>query len=437
MTQHATDATFAPTVSPTEERTYAKITTRLIPFLFICYLAAYLDRVNIGFAKLQMSSELKFSETVYGFGAGIFFLGYVLFEVPSNIVLHRVGARLWIARIMITWGLLSGAMVFVTTSTMFYVLRFLLGVAEAGFIPGILLYLTYWYPASRRGRITAIFLAAIPVSSIIGGPISGWILSALSGTHGLSGWQWLFIVETIPSLVLGVVILFYLDDSVAAAKWLSEDEKKIVATNIAKDQQGKEEFSHLAYAFKSGRVWLLGVIYFAIASGIYIISFWVPTIIKQTGVTDPLHIGLLTAVPYIVAIVAMVLTNSHADRMRERRWHTVIPTLLTAAGLAVTALAAHNTVIAMAGLTLAAAGASSCQSSFWTLPANLLAGAAAAAGIALINSVGNIGGFASTFVVGWLTDLTHSTSASLYLFAGLLVVAALLLLTIPKSVINK
>jgi D-galactonate transporter len=437
MTQHATDATFAPTVSPTEERTYAKITTRLVPFLFICYLAAYLDRVNVGFAKLQMSSELKFSETVYGFGAGIFFLGYVLFEVPSNIVLHRVGARLWIARIMITWGLLSGAMAFVTTPTMFYVLRFLLGVAEAGFIPGILLYLTYWYPASRRGRITAIFLAAIPVSSIIGGPVSGWILSALSGVHGLSGWQWLFIVETIPSLVLGIAILLYLDDRVAAAKWLNEDEKKIVATNIANDQKGKEEFSHLSYAFKSGRVWLLGVIYFAIASGIYIISFWVPTLIKQTGVTDPLHIGLLTAVPYIVAIVAMILTNAHADRVRERRWHTMIPMLLTAVGLVVTALAIHDTVIAMVDLTLAAAGASTCQSSFWTFPANLLAGAAAAAGIALINSVGNIGGFASTFVVGWMTDLTHSTSASLYLFAGLLVVAALLMLAIPARVINK
>jgi D-galactonate transporter len=437
MTQHATDATFAPTVSPTEERTYAKITTRLVPFLFICYLAAYLDRVNVGFAKLQMSSELKFSETVYGFGAGIFFLGYVLFEVPSNIVLHRVGARLWIARIMITWGLLSGAMAFVTTPTMFYVLRFLLGVAEAGFIPGILLYLTYWYPASRRGRITAIFLAAIPVSSIIGGPVSGWILSALSGVHGLSGWQWLFIVETIPSLVLGIAILLYLDDRVAAAKWLNEDEKKIVATNIANDQKGKEEFSHLSYAFKSGRVWLLGVIYFAIASGIYIISFWVPTLIKQTGVTDPLHIGLLTAVPYIVAIVAMILTSAHADRVRERRWHTMIPMLLTAVGLVVTALAIHDTVIAMVGLTLAAAGASTCQSSFWTFPANLLAGAAAAAGIALINSVGNIGGFASTFVVGWMTDLTHSTSASLYLFAGLLVVAALLMLAIPARVINK
>jgi len=437
MAQPATDATFATTLSPAEHRTYAKVTARLVPFLFICYLAAYLDRVNVGFAKLQMLNELKFSETIYGFGAGIFFLGYVLFEVPSNIVLHRVGARLWIARIMITWGLISGAMAFVSTPISFYILRFLLGAAEAGFIPGVLLYLTYWYPASRRGRITAIFLAAIPVSSVIGGPLSGWILSALSGAQGLSGWQWLFIMETVPSLLLGVAVLLYLDDTVAAANWLSEEEKGIITTNITKDQQGKEDFSHLSYAFKSGRVWLLGVIYFAIASGIYIVSFWVPSIIKQTGVSDPIYIGLLTALPYIVAIIAMIVTNARADRMRERRWHTVIPTLLTAVGLVITALSLHNTAIAMAGLTLAAAGASTSQSSFWTLPANLLAGAAAAAGIALINSVGNIGGFASTFVVGWMTDLTHSTSASLYLFAALLVLAGLALLTIPARIINK
>jgi D-galactonate transporter len=436
MTQ-ATDAKFASALSPTEDRTYAKVTARLVPFLFICYLAAYLDRVNVGFAKLQMLNELKFSETVYGLGAGIFFLGYVLFEVPSNIVLHRVGARLWIARIMITWGLISGAMAFVNSATSFYILRFLLGAAEAGFIPGILLYLTYWYPAARRGRITAIFLAAIPVASIIGGPLSGWILSALSGAQGLSGWQWLFVVETIPSVVLGVIILFYLDDTVAGAKWLNEDEKKIIATNVANDLRGKEDFAHLSYAFKSARVWLLSLIYLAIASGIYIVSFWVPTIIKQTGVTDPLYIGLLTAIPYIVAVIVMVLTNAHADRVRERRWHTAIPTFLTAVGLVITALALNSTPVAMAGLTLAAAAASTCQSSFWTLPANLLAGAAAAAGIALINSVGNVGGFASTFLVGWMTDLTHSTSASLYLFAGFLVVASLLLLAIPGRIINK
>ena len=438
MTQQATDATFAPTgLAHAEERTYAKVTARIVPFLFICYLAAYLDRVNVGFAKLQMLNELKFSETIYGLGAGIFFLGYVLFEVPSNIVLHKVGARLWIARIMITWGMISGAMAFVSTPTMFYILRFLLGVAEAGFIPGILLYLTYWYPADRRGRITAIFLAAIPMSSIIGGPLSGWILSALSGAHGLSGWQWLFIVETVPSVLLGIITLFYLDDRVASVKWLNDEEKKIIAANVAKDTQGKEDASHLAYAFKSGRVWLLSLIYFCIASGIYIISFWLPSIIKQTGVLDPLYIGLLTAVPYIAAMIAMVLVNNNADRMRERRWHTTIPTLLAAAGLALTAFATNNTLIAMIGLTIAAASVSTSQASFWTLPANFLAGAAAAAGIALVNSIGNIGGFTSTFLVGWMTDLTHSTSASLYLFAALLVIASGLLLTLPARLINK
>ena len=420
-----------------EERTYRKVTMRIVPFLFVCYLAAYLDRVNVGFAKLQMLSELNFSETVFGFGAGIFFLGYVIFEVPSNIIMHRVGARLWIARIMITWGLISGAMVFVHTPMSFYLLRFLLGVAEAGFIPGVLLYLTYWYPANRRGRITAIFLTAIPMASIFGGPLSGWILNKVSGAQGLSGWQWLFLIETIPSLILGVVTLFYLDNRVASVKWLDDGEKRIIADNIARENKEKEGFSDLSSAFKSGRVWLLGLIYFCIASGIYIISFWLPTLIKQTGVADPLQIGLLTAVPYIAAVIAMIAVTAHADRARERRWHTLIPCLATAAGLVITALAGSNTLVAMAGLILAAAGASTAQSSFWTFPAAFLGGAAAAAGIALVNSLGNIAGFASTFLVGWMTDLTHSTSASLYLFAALLTIGAALILTIPAHLVNK
>jgi D-galactonate transporter len=431
------DATLAPTLKDAEERIYGKVTARIVPFLFICYLAAYLDRVNVGFAKLQMLNELGFSETVYGFGAGIFFLGYVLFEVPSNVILHRVGARLWIARIMITWGLISGAMAFVRTPTSFYILRFLLGVAEAGFIPGILLYLTYWYPASRRGRITAIFLAAIPMSSILGGPVSGWILGSLSGAQGLSGWQWLFVVETVPSLILGVAVLLYLDDRVAAVKWLNAEEKELIARNIAQDEQGKEEFSHLSVAFKNGRVWLLGLIYFCIASGIYIISFWLPSIIKQMGVSDPFSIGLLTAIPYVAAMIAMIVTNNHADQMRERRWHTLIPSVLAGVGLALAAVASGSTWVAMIGMTLAAAAVSTAQASFWTLPAAFLSGAAAAAGIALVNSIGNIGGFTSTFLVGWMTDLTHSTSASLFVFAGLLVIAGALILTIPGRLVNK
>jgi D-galactonate transporter len=436
--QQVTGAGYAPPreAQIAEDLVYKKITARIVPFLFICYLAAYLDRVNVGFAKLQMLHELNFSETAYGLGAGIFFLGYVLFEVPSNVILHRVGARVWIARIMITWALISAAMVFVRTPASFYALRFLLGVAEAGFIPGILLYLTYWYPSHRRGRITALFLAAIPMASIFGGPLSGWILNTVSGSHGLSGWQWLFLIESIPSLVLGVVTLFYLDDRVATVKWLSEGEKRLVAENIAREEGDKED-SSLSHVFANSKVWLLGLIYFCVASSIYIISFWLPTIVKQTGVADPFHIGLLTAIPYIAAIVAMIAVNTNADRLRERRFHTIVPCIVTAVGLAVTAFNTGNTVLAMVGLTLAAAGASSAQAAFWTLPAAFLGGAAAAAGIALVNALGNVAGFASTFVVGWMTDLTHSTAASLYLFAGLLVFGGVLILAVPARLVNK
>ena len=396
----------------TEDDIFRKITLRLVPFLFLCYLAAYLDRVNVGFAKLQMQKELAFSETVYGFGAGIFFLGYVLFEVPSNVILHKVGARLWLARVMLTWAFISAATAFVTTAFAFYVMRFLLGVAEAGFIPGVLLYLTYWFPAARRGRITALFLTAIPMASIFGGPLSGWVLSSASGSYGFSGWQWLFLIEAIPSIVFGVAILFYLDNSVKDAKWLDPDEKRMVAAIIAGEQEEKEGLSELRHAFVTGRVWLLGAAYFCIASGIYIVSFWLPTIIKQTGVTDPLKIGLLTAIPYLVAVASMITVCAHGDRTKERRWHTATPAVVCALGLAVTAAATGNTILALIGLTLAAAGASTSQASFWTLPASFLGGAAAAAGIALINSLGNIAGFASTYVVGWMADLTHSNAAS-------------------------
>lgn len=420
-----------------EDHTYRKVTWRLVPFLFFCYFAAYLDRVNVGFAKLQMLKDLNFSETIYGFGAGIFFLGYVLFEVPSNIILHRVGARLWIARIMLTWAVISGATAFVTTPTMFYVMRFLLGVAEAGFIPGVLLYLTYWYPARRRGRITAMFLAAIPMSAILGGPLSGWILRSLGGLGNLSGWQWLFLVETIPSILLGIATLFYLDNGVERAAWLDEADKRIIRHTIAAEAHEKEGFSDLSAAFRTGRVWLLGIAYFCVASGIYILSFWLPTIIKQTGVSDPLDIGLLTAIPNGFAIVAMVLVNHSADRARERRWHTAAPLLVAALGLAITALAGGDVTLAMAGLSLAAAGISSAQASFWTLPAAFLGGAAAAAGIALVNSLGNISGFASTYLVGFMKDLTGSTTSSLYLFAGLIALGALLILTIPAKLVNK
>lgn len=279
-----------------EDRTYAKVTWRLIPFLFLCYVFAYLDRVNVGFAKLQMLADLKFSETVYGLGAGIFFIGYFIFEVPSNIALHRFGARKWIARIMLSWGVLSGMMIFVKTPTAFYVLRFLLGVAEAGFFPGIILYLTYWYPSSRRAKITAMFMTGIPIAGVIGGPLSGWILNNFGGVGGMAGWRWLFLLEALPSIIGGFVVLMYLDDKISSAKWLSADEKTLLEKGLANESEHIEVHS-ASGAFANRRVWVLSLCYFGIIMGLYGIGFWLPTLIKASGVSDALNVGLLTMIP--------------------------------------------------------------------------------------------------------------------------------------------
>lgn len=414
---------------------YRKVSRRLVPFLFVCYAAAYLDRVNIGFAKLQLQDDLAFSDTVYGIGAGIFFVGYILFEVPSNLLLHRVGARWWIARIMVSWAIISGAMALTSSPASFYVLRFLLGVAEAGFIPGVLLYLTQWFPAARRGRITAIFLAAIPAATIVGGPLSGWLLSALDDVAGLGGWQWMFIVEAVPALVLGLLVLRLLPDSVEEAPWLVEDEREVVRTDLAAEEAAKEGgHGSVRASLASGRVWLLSGIYVTIVVAIYLVSFWFPTILKGSGVTSTVTIGLLTAVPYVAAAVAMITWSAHGDRRGERRWHTVIPCLVTGVGLIATALSLESTVLAVVAMTVVAAGVHAAQSAFWSLPSAFLSGAGAAAGIALVNSIGNIGGAVATSLVGWLSDLTGSTAASLYPFGILLFVGGLLVLLVPRSV---
>ncbi len=420
-----------------ETQVYRKVAWRLVPFLCICYLAAYLDRVNVGFAKLQMLSDLSFSNTVYGFGAGIFFLGYVIFEVPSNILMHKVGAKLWIARIMISWGVIGAAMAFVQTPTQFYVLRFLLGVAEAGFIPGVLLYLTYWFPATWRGRIIALFLAAIPMSNIIGGPLSGWILTTLNDTGGLRGWQWLFIVETIPSVLLGIAILAFLDNRVDDARWLSDEDKAQIKRDLDAEVKQSNQHTSAMSALKSARVWMLGVAYFCVASSIYITSFWMPTLIKQLGIDNPLQIGWLTTIPYTVAIIVMVVVNVSADKRAERRWHTALPCFAAALGLVISGTPGLGIGLAMLGLTFAAAGASTSQASFWSLPPMFLTGAAAAAGIALVNSLGNIAGMASTALVGWMTDLTGSPNSALYLFAGFAVIGGLMVLRLPAQVVNR
>lgn len=414
---------------------YAKVTWRLIPFLFLCYVFAYLDRVNVGFAKLQMLSDLKFSETIYGLGAGIFFIGYFLMEVPSNLALHRFGARKWIARIMVSWGVISAAMIFVKTPEMFYILRFLLGVAEAGFFPGIILYLTYWYPASRRSKITALFMTGIPIAGVVGGPLSGWILERFHDVNGMPGWQWLFLLEAIPSVVAGVVTFFYLVDRIEDARWLDTSEKAILDRELAKES-GNIEVHHAGGAFSNGRVWVLCAGYFGIIMGLYGISFWLPTLIKASGVSNALDIGLLTMIPYGAAAVSMVMVGRSSDRTRERRWHVAVPAVVGSAFLALSTLVPHQPALAVAALTVATAGILGALSQFWSIPPAFLGGAAAAAGIALINSVGNLAGFVSPYLVGWIKDTTKSTDLGLYCVALSLIAAAVIVLTVPKKVVN-
>lgn len=411
---------------------YRKVGWRLIPFLGLCYLVAYLDRVNVGFAKLQMSGDLHFSETVYGLGAGMFFIGYFLFEVPSNLLLHRVGARIWIARIMVSWGLVSMAMLTVDSVAMFYAMRFLLGVAEAGFFPGIILYLTYWYPARRRGRITALFMSAVALSGVIGGPLSGWILDTMSGVHGWAGWQWLFLLEGLPAVLMGVAVLFYLPDRIGAAKWLNEAERRLLQANIDAEDQRKQAAPVLT-VLRGARTWHLAAIYFCLVAGLYGVAFWLPTLIRNSGIDDLLSIGFLNALPYAVAVIGMILISRSADARRERRWHVAIPAVLGALGLTLTTWWSHDSVIAIAALSLATLGILSALPLFWSLPTAYLTGMGAAAGIGLINSIGNLAGFASPYLVGWLKDATQTYAAGILVLAGLLILGAWLTLKIPAN----
>ncbi|HYA40797.1 MAG TPA: MFS transporter, partial [Syntrophobacteraceae bacterium] len=399
-----------------EARAYARVTWRLMPVLFISYIVAYLDRVNVGFAKLQMMQDLGLSDAVYGLGAGIFFIGYFIFEVPSNIILHRVGARTWIARIMVFWGIVSASTMFVSTARGFYIVRFLLGVAEAGFFPGIILYLTYWYPSYWRGRMVALLIAANPVSGVIGGPASGWIMHSLAGAHGWAGWQWLFVLEALPAVIIGIFVFFYLDDGIRGAKWLSEDEKRILERNIEAEAQEKQRHS-LREAFRSGMVWLMSFIYFCLLTGMYGVTFWMPTIIKATGVKSVLNVGLLTAIPFAAGMVCMILISRRSDRVQERRWHCAVPAAISCIALIFSAIYGKDTSVAVVLLSFAMAGSLAALPVFWILPTAILGGTAAAAGIAIVNSIGNLSGFLGNYLVGWLTTLTHSTNAGLYVLA--------------------
>jgi len=414
--------------SDAASRALAKAARRLIPFMFVLYVVAYLDRINVGFAALQMRADLGFDDRVYGLGAGIFFLGYFLFEVPSNLVLERVGARLWIARIMVTWGLIASAMMVVRGARSFYLLRFLLGVAEAGFFPGMILYLTYWFPAAERAHAVARFMTATAIAGVVGGPISGALL-AMDGLGGLRGWEWLFLAEGLPAVVLGLAVLAYLPDGPASASWLTPEERRSLAARLDPDQAIEAHHAAtLAGALADRRVWRLAVLYFVLVTGLYGVGLWLPQIVKGLSGLGDVMVGIVSAAPYAAAAAGMVLVGGHSDRTGERRWHVAGPAFAGALGLALVAYL-RSPVAALAALSLAALGTSSTLGPFWSMPASLLRGTGAAAGIALINSIGNLGGFAGPYLIGLVKDATGSFADGLLVLAGGLVAAGLLALS--------
>jgi sugar phosphate permease len=414
--------------------TYRKVTRRLIPFLFACYILAYVDRVNVGFAKLQMQSDLRMSDTVYGFGAGLFFIGYFLLEVPANMMLRRFGARRWLGPIMIAWGLVSAATMFVQGTASFYLLRFLLGVVECGFFPGVMLYLTFWYPHHRRARIVALIITANPLSGVLAGPVSGWILSRAHGFAGLRSWQMLFLVEGVPSIAAGIATLLFLTDGPARASWLNEDERALIARDLEREEQAKRRQGVLALrfrdAFGSGKVWLLCLAFFGIQMGNYGLAFWLPQILRDTLTGDPLIIGLTSTIPWGCAAVAMIFYAHHSDRTGERRWHVALGIGIAGITLAMGGLPRLPGLPGLALLTCTTVALMCTQAVFWSLPTSVLSGAAAAAGIAWINSVGNLAGYVSPYLVGRIRDTTGSMTPAYIVLGGSCLLASAVVLAV-------
>ena len=409
-----------------EKKVISKVSRRLIPFMFVLYVIAYLDRVNVGFAALQMNADLKFSAAVYGLGSGIFFIGYFLFEIPSNLILGRIGARIWVARIMITWGIVASATAFIQGPRSFYLVRFLLGLAEAGFFPGMILYLTYWFPARHRARTVALFMTATAVSGVISGPVSGTLLT-MHGTGGLSGWQWLFILEGLPAVVLGIAVFFYMTDRPEKAKWLSEEEKAWLINRLKDEQVRKSQFGieRFMHALKSGRVWLLCLIYLSIVIGLYGVGLWMPLIIKGVSGLSDFMVGIVSVFPYLLAAVGMTFIGISSDRTGERRLHTAGSIALAAAGMVLTAYT-RNPVLELVSLSLVAIGIWGTLGPFWALATSFLSGTAACGGIALINSVGNLGGFVGPYIVGVIKDITGVFKYGLIVLAVILIIGCFL-----------
>lgn len=443
-----TDASAA---APGEAATFRKVAWRIVPLLFLGYIVAFLDRVNVGFAKLQMAEDLAFSDAIYGFGAGIFFIGYFTFEVPSNLILRKVGARIWMTRIMITWGIISACFMFTgqvawgpvsaafgctDEQFTFYVLRFLLGAAEAGFFPGVILYLTYWFPAQRRAQMVAWFMTGIAVSNIIGSPVSGAILQYFDGAGGMRGWQWLFLIEGIPSVIMGVVLFIMLPDGPLKANWLSDGERQLVLARLAEEEAGKGALGHkhgIAQVFADWRIWVFGIVYFTGALCLYVTNFWMPTLISEFGIAtnDFLTIGLLSMIPWGITAIVQVLWAWNSDRMGERRWHTAGGFAMCVVGMVMLAMIDGSPVLQMAALTLVTCGALCWVVAFWSIPTAFLSGAGAAAGIAWINAIGNLGGHFGPDLIGRIrsanngnADAAFLTLAAAAAFGGVLVLLA-------------
>ncbi|WP_298231243.1 MFS transporter [uncultured Azohydromonas sp.] len=431
----APTAPTAPAASASElDGAYRKIIWRLIPFLMVLWILAWIDRVNIGFVKLTMLDDLKWSEAVYGLGAGIFFLGYFFFEVPSNLLLQKIGAKKTLMRITIGWGLTSIAMMFVTTPGMFYFLRFLLGVFEAGFYPGVILYLTYWFPNDRRAKAFGMFMSASALAGVIGGPLAGTIMSDLDGVNGWQGWQWVFLLEGIPSVLAGLVTWFYLTDKPADAKWLTERERRMVQEDLERDHHamGHREHSLLA-SLRSGRIWLLILVYFCIIAANSSLTFFGPTLVKEVGFTSPAAVGWIMAVCYLFGAVGMIFNGFHSDRHQESRWHCALAAGLGAASLLAVALLHSSAMLTLVALGLAIVGTMSAIPVFWQMPNRFLTGAAAAGGVALINSIANLAGFGAPYMLGLIKTSTGSLTSGLLVVAAVEVCATLLILRcIPR-----
>jgi len=417
------------------ESVYSKVGWRIMPLLVICYIIAFLDRINIGYAQLQMKQTLPFSDTVYGLGAGIFFIGYFLFEVPSNLMLEKIGARKTLLRIMFCWGVVAAGMMFVQTPTQFYVMRFLLGAFEAGFFPGVILYLTFWYPPARRGQMIAIFMTATSLASIIAGPLCGAILKWMDGVNGWHGWQWLFLVQGLPASVLGIVAYLYLQDKPEDAHWLDAGEKKVLRDHLEHDQGLIAGASHTSMwqMLKDPKVYTLALVYFLLLGATYTMIFWLPTLIKSWGIADLFMIGIYAAIPSLFGVVAMVLIGRSSDRRKERRWHFAVCVALAAVGLAITIVTQGNFLGSMIGLCIATVGLTSATPLFFAATSEYLPKAAAAGGIALISSLGNLGGAVSPSITGAINTATGNPANSMYLVIAWYVVAGAIMLSAVKA----